>query len=86
MSGSRKAVNRVGKTLTTMIMKELSLEKMEMIEGGSWGCFFAIGGYVAVIGAAILAPPAGIALAGAIIGGAFTFAGSTYAISAGACG
>jgi hypothetical protein len=66
-------------------MKKLSFDQMQKIDGGGWGCFFAVAGYAGVVVAAVLAPPAGIALALTIGAAAFDFIGSTYAMHSGAC-
>ena len=70
-------------------MKELSLKKMESIEGGRWkwsvSCGWAVAGFATVFVGAIFAPPVGIALAATIISSGITFGGSTYAINGGAC-
>lgn len=58
---------------------------MQNIEAGGWGCFFAVAGFAGVVVAAVLAPPAGIALAATIGAAALDFGASTYAIHKGAC-
>ncbi len=67
-------------------MKELSFEKMEKIVGGGWGCFWAIAGLASIATAAVLAPPAGAALAATIAASGLGFGGFIYGLYAGACG
>jgi hypothetical protein len=66
-------------------METLSVQKMQSIEGGSWGCFFTIGALVTISIGAVLAPPAGAALAATIISSGVGFGGFVYGMASGAC-
>ncbi|GEM_PF-2642308 len=66
-------------------MKNLSIEKMENVEGGGWGCFFAVAGLAGIAVSAVLAPPAGAALAVTIVSSGVGFGGFVYGMAQGAC-
>lgn len=67
-------------------MKKLSYSHLEKIKGGGgWGCFFTISALVSISVAAVLAPPAGAALAATIVASGVSFGGFVYGMAQGAC-